>query len=407
MHRVRNRVRGEKRLRAADVAKLAPGTHEDGGGLRLWVDPDRENGDRGPRRWQLRVTIAGKRYNRGLGSYPLVPLDMAREKATDIRRAAREGRDLIAEEEVKRVRSVSFQQAFGSMFDLRKKALSNAKHLQQWSSTMEAYVFPTIGEKPVADVTHADILAILEPIWFEKAETAKRVLQRMELVFKSAILRGQRERASPCVGVREELGVKHLDAEHHRALPYAEVSDFIQVLRASPSYEITQLAFEWLILTATRSGETRGARWDEIDRKAALWTIPKERMKSRREHVVPLSKRCLEILKKAKALHPDSELLFPAPRNGEALSDMAFTKVLRDRGFADRATAHGFRSSFRDWATESAKVREVVAEAALAHTVKDKTEAAYRRAAYLDERRELMQRWASYCRGVFHSPQIL
>ncbi len=397
MQRVRNRVRGEKRLRAADIAKLAPGTHEDGGGLRLWVDPDRESGDRGPRRWQLRVTIAGKRYNRGLGSYPLVTLEVAREKATDIRRAAREGRDLIAEDELKRVRSVTFKQAFESMFDLRKKALSNAKHLQQWSSTMEAYVLPTIGDKPVADVTHADILAILEPIWFEKAETAKRVLQRMELVFRSAILRGHRERASPCVGVREELGVKHVNVEHHRALPYAEVPAFIRVLRASPSYEVTQLAFEWLILTATRSGETRGARWDEIDTKAALWTISRERMKGRREHVVPLSKRCLKILEEAKALHPDSELLFPAPHSGGALSDMALTKVLRDRGFADRATAHGFRSSFRDWATESAMVREVVAEAALAHSVKDKTEAAYRRAAYLDERRALMQRWARYC----------
>lgn len=395
MDRVRKRVRAEKRLKAKDLSKLTPGTHEDGGGLRLWVDPEREDGTPGARRWQLRVTINGRRLNRGLGPYPLVSLDDARDQAADIRRAARTGRDLIAEEEAQRAKSVSFKQAFESMFELRKKQLSNAKHLGQWTSTMETYVFPTIGDKAVSDVTHADILAILEPIWFEKAETAKRVLQRMELVFKSAILRGHREKASPCIGIAEELGVKHLDVEHNRALPYAKVPVFIQTLRESPCHEITKLAFEWLILTATRSGETRGARWDEID--GALWTIPKERIKGRREHVVPLSRRCLEILKRVRKLHPESDLLFPAPRSGEELSDMTLTKVLRDRGFADVATAHGFRSSFRDWATELAKVREVVAEAALAHTVRDKTEGAYRRAAYLDERKTLMRRWARYC----------
>jgi integrase len=401
MDRVRKRVRAEKRLKAKDLAKLAPGTHEDGGGLRLWVDPGKGNGTPGARRWQLRVTINGRRHNRGLGPYPLVSLDDARDQAADIRRAARTGRDLIAEEEAQRARSVSFKQAFESMFDLRKEQLSNAKHLGQWTSTMETYVFPTIGKKAVSDVTPADILAILEPIWFEKAETAKRVLQRLELVFKSAILRGHREKASPCIGIAAELGVKNRDVEHHRALPYANVPAFIQVLRESPCQEVTKLAFEWLILTATRSGETRGARWEEIDSKSALWTIPKERMKGekarRREHVVPLSKRCLEILQEARALNPKSDLLFPAPRSGEELSDMTLTKVLRDRGFADVATAHGFRSSFRDWATESAKVREVVAEAALAHTVRDKTEAAYRRAAYLEERKALMRRWARYC----------
>jgi integrase len=397
MDRVRRRVRAEKRLKAKDLSKLTPGTHEDGGGLRLWVEPDKDDGTPGARRWQLRVTINGRRHNRGLGPYPLVSLDAARDQAGDIRRAARTGRDLIAEEEAQRARSVSFKKAFESMFELRKKHLSNAKHLAQWTSTMETYVFPTIGAKSVSDVTHADILAILEPIWFEKAETAKRVLQRLELVFRSAILRGQREKASPCIGIAEELGVKHLEVEHHRALPYANVPAWIQTLRESPCQEVTKLAFEWLILTATRSGETRGATWDEIDSKAALWTIPKERMKGRREHVVPLSKRCLEILNEARALNPSSDLLFPGPRTGEELSDMALTKVLRDRGFADVATAHGFRSSFRDWATESAKVREVVAEAALAHTVRDKTEAAYRRAAYLDERKALMRRWARYC----------
>jgi integrase len=249
----------------------------------------------------------------------------------------------------------------------------------------------------VSDVTHADILEVLEPIWYEKPETAKRVLQRIEAVFKSAILRGQRDKASPCNGVAQELGVRHRDVEHHRALPYAEVPAFIKRLHACPSEPATKLAFEWLVLTATRSGETRGALWSEIDEAKALWTIPKQRMKANVEHVVPLSRRCLEVAKQARALNPLSDLLFPGSRTGKELSDMTLTKLLRDNGLADRATAHGFRSSFRDWCTEVDHTREVVSEAALAHQVGDKTEAAYRRSTYLDERRQLMQRWADFC----------
>ena len=326
----------------------------------------------------LRVTIAGKRRNRGLGPYPLVSLEKARDVALDIRRAAREGRDLPAEQRSKRAKSVTFRQAFDTFFDLRQQSLSNAKHLKQWPATMEAYVFPSIGDRSVSDIMHADILAILEPIWFEKPETAKRVLQRLEAVFKSAILRGQREKASPCIGVAQELGTDHRNVQHHRALPYTEVPAFIQTLRACRSNPITKLAFEWLILTATRSSETRGAMRTEVDEATALWVIPKERMKGRkkdrREHVVPLSARCLKIAQEARTLNPDSELLFPGPYTGVQLSDMTLTKVLRDLKLADRATAHGFRSSFRDWATELDKTREVVAEAALAHSVRDKTE---------------------------------
>jgi Phage integrase central domain/Arm DNA-binding domain len=213
----------------------------------------------GPRRWVLRVTINGRRHNRGLGPYPLVTLEKARDQATDLRRAARDGRDLISEQAAQRARSVTFRQAFETMFELRKQQLSNAKHLEQWPSTMKAYVFPRIGDKLVSDVTHADILAILESIWFEIPETASRVLQRLEAVFKSAILRGKREKASPCIGVAQELGVKHRTVEHHRALPYAEVPGFVRALRAFPSHPATKLAFEWLILTATRFSCTTSA----------------------------------------------------------------------------------------------------------------------------------------------------
>jgi integrase len=392
-HAYVQRVRAEKRLKAKDIDRLPAGVHEDGGGLRLVVE------ESGARRWVLRVTIAGKRHNRGLGPFPLVTLDAARDRAIDVRRAAREGRDLAQERRQQVARATTFRQAFDAMFDLRRQGLSNAKHLNQWPATMEAYVFPKIGSRPVGDVTHADILELLEPIWFARPETAKRVLQRIETVFKSAILRGQRERASPCIGVAQELGVRHRDVEHHRALRYTEVPAFLRLLHTCPSEPITKLAFEWLILTATRSGETRGALWQEIDEAKAVWAIPKERMKAGVEHIVPLSPRCLEIAKEAHALNPESDLLFPGSRTRRELSDMTFTKLLRDNDLADRATAHGFRSSFRDWCTEVDKTREVVAEAGLAHQVRDKTEAAYRRAAYLDERVGLMQRWAAYCAG--------
>jgi integrase len=266
---------------------------------------------------------------------------------------------------------------------------------------METYVFPKIGGRPVGDVTHADVLELLKPIWYAKPETAKRVLQRIEAVFKSAILRGQREKASPCIGVAQELGTRHRKVEHHRALPYADVPGFIKQLRRSSVTPATALAFEWLILTATRSSEARGAAWTEIDESNGVWVIPPTRMKAGEEHTVPLSARCLEIAREARVLAPNSALLFPG-RTSKALSDMTMTKVLRDLGLADRATVHGFRSSFRDWATEVDKCREVVAEAALAHVVRDKTEGAYRRASYLAERRELMERWTTHCNRVTH-----
>jgi len=389
-HGLLQRVRAEKRLKAKDIDKLPAGVHEDGGGLRLVVETS------GSRRWVLRVTISGKRHNRGLGPYPLVTLDAARNSAIDMKRAAREGRDLAQERRQQAARATTFRQAFQAFFELKRQGLSNAKHLAQWPATMETYVFPKIGSRPVGDVTHADVLELLKPIWYARPETAKRVLQRMEAVFKSAILRGHREKASPCIGISQELGTRHREVVHHRALPYAEVPAFLETLRASPAEPVTKLAFEWLILTATRSGETRGARWDEVNEPEATWTIPRGRMKAREAHVVPLPRRCLVIAQQARALNPNSELLFPGTRTRTVLSDMTFTKVLRDLGLGERATPHGFRTSFRNWATEVAKVREVVAEAALAHSVRDKTEAAYRRATYFDERRKLMEKWARH-----------
>jgi integrase len=306
---MQSRVREEKRLRAKDVAALPPGVHEDGGGLRLVVEPPRGKKP-GPRRWVLRVTIAGRRHNRGLGPYPLVHLDQARDAAAEIRRAARAGRDLITERRSVQARSVTFRQAFETVFEVRRKAMTSEGHIEQWQSTMNRYVFPRIGDQLVSDIGHADILDVLKPIWFEMPQTGSRLLQRMETVFKSAIRHGHREKASPCAGVVEELGRPNHEVEHFLALPYAEVPAFLETIRICNSNPTTRLALEWLILSATRSNETRGACWSEVHEVSATWIIPKERMKGRREHQVPQSERCLEILKEARAINPDSPLLF-------------------------------------------------------------------------------------------------
>lgn len=345
---MRHRVRGEKRLKAKDIASLPSGVHEDGGGQRLVVEPPRGKKP-GPRRWVLRVTIVGKRHNRGLGPYPLVNLDRARDAAGDIRRAAREGRGLIAEQRGAQARSVTFRQAHETMFEIRRKAITSEKHVKQWMSAMERYVFSSIGNQLVSVIKHADILATLKPVWFDKPQLGRAVLQRVEAVFQSAIRHGQRENPSPCSGVIAELGRQNHEVEHFRALPYAEVSSFLKKLRISNSGKATKLALEWLILTATRSKEARGARWDEIDERHALWSIPKERMKGRREHVVPLSARCLEILKEARTLESSNGLVFPSPQTGEVMSENTLGWVLLGLGMKDRATVHGLRSSFRDW----------------------------------------------------------
>jgi integrase len=395
---MKRRSRVRDRLKARDLDLLEAGEHHDGGGLVFRVEAA------GSRHWVQRLTIRGKRVNRGVGPYPMITLYMARDKALDMQRAAREGRDLVREARIEAAKCTTFKEAFADFFSAKGETLKNPKHRALWQSTMETYVFPTIGRMPIGDVTATDIIKILKPIWVEKAETGKRVLQRVKATFDHAITNGWRE-SDPCRGVIQSLGgTGHRDVEHHRALAYNEVPAFLRTLRTCNSNAITKLAFEFLVLTATRSKETRLADWAEIDVEGKRWLIPKERMKAKVEHVVPLSPRALEILRmaqgpgtwKARALEGRG-LIFPSWPRGKPLSDMTLTKVLRDLGFADRATAHGFRTSFRTWCAETNQCRWEVAEAALAHAIKDKTEAAYRRTTYLEERTTLMLRWAAHC----------
>lgn len=387
----------QHKLSAVRVKALkAPGKYEDGGGLRLVVGPS------GGKNWVVRVTVSGRRLERGLGTYPDISLDAARDAAAKARKAAEVNLDIKAEERREALAAMTFREMFKITLAQREKQLSNAKHLKQWTSTMETYVFPVIGNTPVADVTTAQVLKVLTPIWFAKPETAKRISQRMEAVFKSAIVRGARRTASPSIGVAEELGIKHRVISHHASMPWQEVPQFIVRLRNSGPrrFQVTSLALEFLILTATRSGETRGALWSEIDLDRATWVIPPERMKAREEHRIPLSARALEILSELRVMFPRSQLVFPS-KGGVPLSDMTLTKVLRDEEVA--ATPHGFRSSFKVWSSERAKVPHEVSEAALAHSFGTKVVAAYLRTDFLDERRPLMTAWADYCLGALRT----
>ena len=386
-------TRTQNRLTALAVEKQrTPGLYADGAGLNLVVT------ERGVKRWELRVQAGGRRRQLGLGIFPDISLDAARRKASDFRRAGKESGDIAPRERPRAApRTVTFRDAFTSFFDMKEQQLSNPKHAAQWQSTMEAYVFPTIGRRSVGDVTAAEIIDILKPIWNTKPETAKRVLQRMRVVFEAAIVRGDRTSAAPTTGVATVLGGRrNVRQSHHAALPFGEVPAFILRLRQLSGWLSTPLAFEFLVLTAARSNEVRSASWGEIDRAATQWVIPATRMKARDPHIVPLSARALEVLNLARAAFPDDDLIFPGTKQGRPLSDMTLTKVLRDAGLGGRATAHGFRSSFKDWCAEIAKVRDDVSEAALAHKIPNKVRAAYLRTSFLDERRALMDDWATY-----------
>ena len=385
------RIRALARLSALKVAKAKEaGFYEDGGGLRLVVT------EKGVKRWTLRLTIKGRRVERGLGLYPGVTLEAARSRAFELRNAARQGIDLQQKEKNTRAEpATTFREAFERCFQVRRQRLTNGKHIQQWENTMRDYAFPTIGDLPVADITAGEVLQVLTPIWFTKPETASRVLQRIRATFDSAILRGTRERANPCGGIAAELGTARRRVEHHRALHWRDVPTFYAQLDEREMRPITRLLFKFLVLTATRSGEARGMTWGEIDFKEHLWTIPECRMKTKNTHVIPLSLGATTVLSEARALF-EEPFVFPA-RNGRPISDNTLSKAMRD--WHVQGTPHGFRSAFKDWAAETG-VRDEVSEAALAHVDRDKVRAAYRRTNYLEERKVLMEKWCTHVTGA-------
>ena len=380
-------------LSATRVRALnAPGRYSDGGGLHLYISKA------GRKSWVLRITVNGRRRDIGLGGYPSVSLALAREKAADNRAAVVEGRDPVAEKHAPAM--PTFREATSVVHEENKPHWRNPRHASGWIQTLERHAMPALGNKPLDRIDRGGVLQVLSPIWTTRPETARRVRQRMRTVFKWAMAHGFMESNPAGEAIDGAVPPMPKVRAHFRALPYQEVKSALETVAASQASMSAKLCFRFLVLTAARSGEARGAAWDEIDPEDQAWRIPSERMKAGMEHRVPLSGQALNLLGEASALREDTGLVFPSPlKPGAPMSDMTLTKVLRSVGLADRATVHGFRSSFKNWTLEQTDTPWAVSEAALAHSLGNSTEQAYARSDLFERRRTLMQLWADYLTG--------
>jgi integrase len=387
-------ARSVNKLNARQIATLKrDGRYSDGGGLYLVVGPGAS------RRWAFLFRWRGKLKEMGLGSLAYVSLADARQKAGETRRMLNEGRNPIEHRKAALAAREAVATSFGTFADELVTGLShgfrNERHKAQWAMTLTRYAAP-LRPKALNEISTDDILGVLQPLWLKRPETASRLRGRIERVLDAAKAKGLRSGENPARwrGHLDALLPKRqkLTRGHHAAMPYGELPAFIAHLRASES--VSALALEFTILTAARSGEVLGARWDEFDLGAKLWTVPASRMKAGREHRVPLSPCALDILRSAEKMRT-GDYVFPGQRRGKPLSAMALAKVLRRAGLED-VTVHGFRSAFRDWAGNETSFTRDVAEAALAHAVGDMTERAYRRGDALEKRRQLMTAWANF-----------
>ena len=349
----------QKALSAAFVRSAPPGRHADGNGLYLFVQPS------GTRSWIQRLLVRGRRRELGLGSVALVPLGEAREKALANHKLARQGGDPLAEK--RRSQAVpTFAEAAMRVLEQKQGGWRNPRHPREWLSSLRRFAFPRIGKVPVSEVTSADVLEILTPLWHRKVATAKRVRQRLRAVPEWAVAMEYRI-DNPCDRIGPVLGPQQDVTEHMQAVPHREVAAVIRKVRASTALPAARLALEFLVLTAARWGEVRWAEWAEIDRSGRVWTVPARRAKTNRRHRVPLCGRALEILEAAQALGTGAGPLVFTHGGGSPLHDSAVRRLLRQLGIA--AVPHGFRSSFRDWAGEETDHPREVIEAALAHVV--------------------------------------
>jgi integrase len=396
-------------LSAAKVAKAKPGRYADGGQLYLFV--------RGPEQkfWVFRYTRDGRMREAGLGpaaGKAAVSLAEARERARIFRDMLFRGLDPLEErnaQKAARQAQAALAQAKGTTFadvaeryiDAHEAAWRNSKHRAQWRATLRDYVLPVIGAMPVAAVDVGAVMKILEPLWQSRPETASRVRGRIESILDFAKVGGQRDGENPA---RWRGHLDHLlpnrskvrAVKHFAALPWREIGAFMAKLREQSS--VAARCLEFTLLTATRSGESRGARWSEIDWEGSTWAIPAARMKAGREHRIPLSEPAMAVLRHMASIRADlrlEALIFPGGRTGQTLSDVSMTRAIRVTGAS--STVHGLRSSFRDWAGESTNFPREVCEAALAHTVGSAVKAAYRRGDALEKRRRLMEAWAAFC----------
>ena len=379
--------------------KLKPGRYSDGDGLWLQVTQT------GSKSWLFQYAMSRRTRQMGLGSARTVSLAEARDLAADLRKLVSQGKDPLAVRDAEQAkaraehaRAICFREAAEQFIEQRKLGWRNAKHAAQWKSTLSTYAYPVIGDVAVGAIDRGMILAILEPIWTTKTETAVRLRSRMENILDAAKARGWRAGDNPAAW-RGHLD-KILPARravqkvrHHPAAPYCEIPGLMAELRGRNDQSAK--ALEFTILTACRTGEAIGARWDEIDFAQKTWIIPAERMKAGREHRVPLSARALELVK-GLPRERDNPFVFLGNKPGKHLSNMAMLELIRD--LRPGLTVHGFRSSFRDWTSEQTSYSREVAEMALAHAISDKSEASYRRGDLLEKRRRLAEDWSKYCR---------
>jgi integrase len=385
------------KLSPRKVATAGTGKYEDGGGLRLVVSPT------GARKWVLRLTVQGKRREMGLGSYPAISLAKAREDAAEYRSVAAQRGDPLSARKAKHQGVPTFTSCAAQYIRAHRRGWKNAKHARQWVSTLKTYARPKIGDKTVDTISTEDILGTLSPIWTSKNETAKRVQGRIENILDFASAHQYRDALNPARwrGHLDKLLPKPSRVKrvrHHPAMPHEDVADFMAEL--SEDWSISAQALRFLILTAARTSEVLQAKWAEVDLDNGVWTVPAERMKTRREHRVPLSDAALRVIAELPRVE-GNPFLFPGTRSGAPLSNMALLQLMRGMGYGvagDRGdyVPHGFRSSFRDWSGEVSSFPRDVAEMALAHVIENKVEAAYRRGDLFQKRRAMMQEWAAY-----------
>ena len=415
-----------KELSALSVSKIKKtGRHTVGGvdGLCLNVEGN-------SRVWILRAVV-GKRLDKdgklkphrrdiGIGPYPEISLAEARAKATELRLQIRSGIDPIAHKQekleklhIQKLRDKTFSECAKVVIANKSRELKNQKHIGQWTTTLETYIYPTLGDRVIGSITKIDIATALEKIWTEKNETAKRLRGRIETIFDYAKAMEYFIGDNPAEwkgNLEPILGNLKQVSRPHPSLPYEQVAEFVQHLRQKKG--ISPKALEFAILTACRSGEIFGATWQEIDFESKVWIIPKERMKAEKEHRVPLSKQAIDLLESIRVKTQSLGFIFPAPRSGDMLSDMSLTALIKRMheqkfkenglGYIDPKqnrviTTHGFRSTFRDWSADKTDYPREVCEHVLAHKLPDEVEAAYLRGAYLEKRKGLMAEWADFC----------
>jgi len=361
------------------------GKYYDQHGLFLHVRPS------GAKKWLQRYTFQGRRREIGLGSAKIVSVATARKNAHQNLVLVSEGIDPI---EDKKQDSVipKFEVAARKVYEDNRPTWRNAKHAAQFIATLETYAFPVIGSMSVKEINSSHILRILSPIWVTKAETAKRVRQRLSTVFKYCVAQQWRTDDPANIAIVEALPNPKRKVQHRKGISYNDVSDFIETVSKSSAGLSTKLGLEFLILTATRSGEVRNARWNEVN--GSIWTIPAERMKAGVAHRIPLPSRCIEILEEAQTISQGSGFIFEGTKPNKPLSENTFNKLMKELGL--EVHAHGFRTSFRTWTQEKTNYPREIAEAALAHSLRDKAEAAYARSDLLEKRAEMMEAWAQF-----------